>query len=245
MKFYSALKIGDYHQNHCEDHLCIREYGKKMFLCAVMDGCTTALESHFASTLVGKILNKICKEKGYKEFVEQDNEIVKIEGHLKLILQDLLTELKNIQNTLHLDYRELLTTLIIMLFDKDTQEGIILIIGDGFVNVNGKTFEFEQDNKPDYLGFHLSDDFETFYHSQQQKIYFDKIADITISTDGIFTFEKLKSYKSSEDINVTEFLTIEKTGSESDEMLNLKLKILENNYGLIPCDDFSLIRVIK
>jgi hypothetical protein len=245
MKIYSAIQIGDYHQNNCEDHLYIGEYGKNKILCAVMDGCTTALESHFASTLVGKILKKICIEKGYKEFIEQNDVQLSIEENLKSILRDLLNELKIVKNQLMLDAKELLTTLIIMLFDKNNEQGIILAIGDGFVNVNGEITEFEQDNKPDYLGFHLSEDFETFYNAQKQKIEFNKIKDLSISTDGIFTFEKLASNKSNEEINVIEFLTSEKTNCEKDEMLNLKLKILENEFGLKPTDDFSIIRITE
>jgi hypothetical protein len=245
MKIYSAIQIGDYHQNNCEDHLYIGEYGKNKILCAVMDGCTTALESHFASTLVGKILKKICIEKGYKEFIEQDDLQLTIEENLKSILRDLLNELKILKNQLMLDSKELLTTLIIMLFDKNNEQGIILAVGDGFVNVNGEITEFEQDNKPDYLGFHLSEDFETFYNSQKQKIEFNKITNVSISTDGIFTFEKSAPNKSKEEINVIEFLTTEKTNCEKDEMLNLKLKILENEFGLKPTDDFSIIRITE
>ncbi len=245
MKIYSAIQIGDYHQNNCEDHLYISEYGKNKILCAVMDGCTTAYESHFASTLVGKILKKICVEKGYKEFIEQNSKSFVVEEDLKLILKDLLNELKIIKNQLMIDSKELLTTLIILLFDKNTDDGIVFVIGDGFVNINGKITEFEQDNKPDYLGFHLSEDFDTFYNSQKQKIEFNKISDLSISTDGIFTFEKLIKKDTKNEINVIEYLTTENTNCEKDEMLNLKLKTLENEYGLKPTDDFSMIRIIK
>ncbi|MFI0492087.1 protein phosphatase 2C domain-containing protein [Flavobacterium sp.] len=245
MKIYSAIQIGDYHQNNCEDHLYIGEYGKNIIICAVMDGCTTALESHFASTLVGKILKKICVEKGYKEFIEQEQKSLNIEENLKSVLKDLLNELKITKNQLMIDSKELLTTLIILLFDKNSDEGIILAIGDGFVNINGKITEFEQDNKPDYLGFHLSEDFETFYNSQKQKIEFNKIIDLSISTDGIFTFENLATKKTKDEINVIDFLTTEKTNCEKGEMLNLKLKKLENEFGLKPTDDFSMIRIIK
>ena len=144
-----------------------------------------------------------------------------------------------------IDSKELLTTLIILLFDKNKENGIVLAIGDGFVNINGEITEFEQDNKPDYLGFHLSEDFDTFYNNQKQKIEFNKIEDLSISTDGIFTFEKLAPKKSQEEINVIEYLTKEFTNYEKDEMLNLKLKTLENEFGLKPTDDFSMIRVIK
>jgi len=245
MKIYSAIQIGDYHQNNCEDHLYIGGYGKNKILCAVMDGCTTALESQFASILVGKILKKICIEKGYKDFIEQNENQYNIEENLKSILRELLKELKIVKNQLMLDSKELLTTLIIMLVDKNNEKGVVLVIGDGFVNINGKITEFEQDNKPDYLGFHLTDNFEEFYNSQTQKIEFNEITDLSISTDGIFTFEKVILNKSNQDIDVIEFLTKESSNSKKSEMLNLKLKILENEFGLKPTDDFSMIRIIK
>lgn len=245
MKIYSSIQIGDYHQNNCEDHLFIGEYGKKNILCAVMDGCTTALESQFASLLVGKILKKICLEKGYQDFIEQNKNLLSLDENLKTILRDLLNELKIVKNQLMIDQKELLTTLIILLLDKEIDKGIVLAIGDGFVNINGKITEFEQDNKPDYLGFHLSEDFEAFYTSQKQKIEFNQIQDITIATDGIFTFEKLSSNKSNAQIDIIEFLTIDKEKLENAEMLNLKLKKLENEFGLKPTDDISIVRIIK
>lgn len=244
MRIYSSLQIGDYHQNNCEDHLFIREYGKNHTICALMDGCTTALESQFASLLVGKILKKICLEKGYKEFIEKNNHSLSPEENLKVVLQALLNELKIIKNQLMIDEKELLTTLIILLFDKVQQKGIVLTIGDGFVNINGKITEFEQDNKPDYLGFHLSEDFQTFYSSQKQKIEFNSLEDISIATDGIFTFEKLLPSKSKEKIDVIQFLTMDKTNSEKNDMLDFKLKRIENEFGLKPTDDFSMIRII-
>jgi len=245
MRIYSALQIGDYHQNNCEDHLFVGEYGKNKTLCAVMDGCTTALESQFASLLVGKILKKICTEKGYREFIEKNIKPLTPEENLKLILKDLLNELRLIQNQLMMDQKELLTTLILLLFDKDQEKGIVLAIGDGFVNINGKITEFEQDNKPDYIGFHLLEDFETFYNSQKQKIEFNSLTDVSIATDGIFTFEKLKRNESKEDIDVIPFLTIDKVNSEKEDMIALKLKKLEHEFGLKPTDDFSIIRILK
>jgi uncharacterized FlaG/YvyC family protein len=245
MKIYSTIQIGDYHQNYCEDSLYIGEYGKDKIICAVMDGCTMAMESHFASTLVSKILKKICVEKGYKEFIDQNSKAENIEENLKSVLRDLLSELKLIKNQLMLDTKELLTTLIIMIIDKKTEDGIVLAIGDGFVNINGEITEFEQDNKPDYLGFHLTEDFETFYNLQTQKIEFNKISNLTISTDGIFTFEKLAQKKNNDEIDVINYLTIDNSNSENEEMLTLKLKFLQNEFGLKPTDDFSMIRITE
>ena len=245
MNIYTALQRGEYHENQCEDSLYFGKYGKDNLLCAVMDGCTTAMESHFASTLVSKIIKKICTEKGYKEFVELNTTKQSSDVALKTILFDLMKELKNIKNQLLLDSKELLTTLILLLIDENTEEGIVLAIGDGFVAINGDFKIFEQDNKPDYVGFHITEDFELFYNSQNQLLKFTSITDVSIATDGLFSFEQFTKNKTNEDKNLIEYLTTNKEHIENSEMLHLKLKYIENQLGKKPTDDFAMIRIIK
>ncbi|WP_445721635.1 protein phosphatase 2C domain-containing protein [Flavobacterium sp.] len=245
MKIYTALQRGEYHENYCEDSLYYGKYGKDKMLFAVMDGCTTAMESHFSSTLISKIIKKICLEKGYKDFVAYSHKKSSLETELKSIMSDLMQELKTIKNQLLLDTKELLTTLLLLLVDQTTNEGILLAIGDGFVNINGTITDLEQDNKPDYLGFHCNDDFESFYTSQKHIIRINTISDITIATDGIFTFESFSKNKTDEDLNCIDYLTKNKAQEESNEMLTFKLKFIENQLGKKPTDDFAMIRIIK
>ena len=245
MKIYSALQIGDYHINHCEDYLFIGNIGNDKVLCAVMDGCTMGIDSYFVATLVGKLLRKITIEKGYKELYNLEIIPNDIENILKSILRKLLKELTITKKQLLLERNELLTTLIILLADKKTNNGVVLVIGDGLVNINGKITEFDQDNKPDYLGFHLAEDFDTWYDNQQQKIFFENIQDISIATDGIFMFERVKKVETTDTINVLEYLVLDKSEIEKEEMLNFKLKKLEHNFGLKPTDDLAIIRIIN
>lgn len=244
MNIYSVLQIGDYHINHCEDFLITKKIGSNKILCAVMDGCSTAMESQFASTLFGKILRKICIEKGYKELYEPDKNSDP-EEDLKAVLKDLFKELTTVKNHLMLDEKELLTTLIILLYDTKNDEGIIICIGDGSVCINGKTIEFERDNKPDYLTYHLKEDFEEFYFNQTQKIRFSKLEDVSIATDGISSFIPIKKTDHNEKINPADYLLYDKSNFDSEEMLSLKLKKLEHHYGMKPTDDLAIIRIIK
>jgi hypothetical protein len=245
MKIYTALQIGEYHLNHCEDYLFVGEIGNDKLLCAVMDGCTMATDSYFASTLVGKLLRKIAKEKGYKELYEKDASTIDIDDYLKAIVSHLFNELIVAKNQLQLERNELLTTLIILLFDKKLNEGIVLAIGDGLININGIITEFDQDNKPDYIGFHLSEDFDSWYKNQTQKIRFNQLKDVSIATDGILTFTKTALPKSAEIIDPIIFLMIDKTNTANEEMLQLKLKKLEHEFGLQPTDDLAIIRLIS
>jgi hypothetical protein len=244
MKLYSALQIGDYHLNHCEDYLFVGEIGRNKLLCAVMDGCTNGIDSYFAATLVGKLLRKIAKEKGYQELYKPTRE-TDLEHYLKSILKALFHELCMAQNQLLLDQKELLTTLIIALLDKSSNTGIVLAIGDGLVSINGRIIAYDQDNKPDYLGFHLSEDFESWYADQQQKISFHNIQNIAITTDGIFMFRKIRQVDSAETIDPIGFLLTDTITNAAEDALERKLKQLEHIYGLKPTDDLAIIRIIQ
>jgi hypothetical protein len=243
MNIYSALQIGDYHINHCEDFLISKKIGSNKTLCSVMDGCSTAMESQFASALFGKILRKICIEKGYQELYEPIENM--IEKDLKFVLKDLFKEIISLKNQLMLDEKELLTTLILLLYDTKKNEGVILCIGDGLVYINGEITEFERDNKPDYLAYHLKENFENWYENQTQKIFFNDLEDVCIATDGISSFITVKKTDHDEKINPIDYLLLDKTNIDSEEMLSMKLKKLEHYYGLKPTDDLAIIRILK
>lgn len=244
MKIYSALQIGEYHINHCEDYLFIGDIGNEKILCAVMDGCTMATDSYFISTLVGKILRKIVKEKSYKESYNLETHS-DIDNYLKSVIKDLFKELNVTKNQLMLDQKELLTTLIILLIDKKANQGIVLVVGDGLVSINGNITEFDQDNRPDYLGFHLTEDFNTWYDNQKQKIAFEDGKDISIATDGIFMFSPIRKVDTLETVDPIEFLLVDKTNAENGEMLEIKLKRLEHHFGVKPTDDLAIVRLIS
>lgn len=191
MTIYSALQIGDYHINHCEDFLMIKKMGHRKMLCAVMDGCSTAMESQFASALVGKILRKICIEQGYQELYEIHKNSDP-EEDLKTVLKELFKEIGRLKNHLMLDEKELLTTVTLLLYHEEEDEGVALCIGDGLVSINGEITEFERDNKPDYFAYHLKENFEDWYNRQTQKIFFSGLRDISIATDGISSFTAIR-----------------------------------------------------
>jgi len=244
MNIYSAIQIGDYHINHCEDYLITKKIGNNTILCAVMDGCSTAMDSHFASTLIGKLLRKVSIEFGYKELYEKSDKLANIENDLKEIIT-VFQELISVKNQLMLDEKELLTTLTILLYNEKENNGIILVIGDGVICVNGEIIEFERGNKPDYMAYHLAEDFEQWYAGQQQKVFFNELNDVSIATDGILTFSKVKRTETEENIDFANYLLLDRSFFDTEEMLNKKLKRLEYHYGVKPTDDLAIIRIIK
>ncbi len=244
MNIYSTLQIGDYHTLHCEDSLLIKKISSDKIVCAVMDGCSTAMESHFASALFGKLLRKVIIETGYKALYEKNIQRA-LEEDLKEIIAGLFKELLFVKNHMMLDVKELLTTLIILVYDNTEDKGMILAVGDGTVCINGKITEFDRDNKPDYPAYHLHENFEDWYSDQSQKIFFNNLNDVSIATDGISSFSKIKKSDSDEMISFTEFLMTDRQNNDTEEMLNRKLKQLEHEYGVKPTDDLAMIRIIK
>lgn len=194
MRIYTALQRGEYHLNFCEDQFFTSEIGDGKVLCAVMDGCTMAVESYFASTLVSKILRKISQTRSYQEFKHQAPRIP-IELELKGILKDLFLEVNSIRNLLGLGKRELLTTIILLLVDAKKKEVAFVAIGDGLISIDDEIMDFDQDNKPDYLGFHLHEDFEAWYNGHTQKSTFKTSSRMSLSTDGIRTFTQVSTLK--------------------------------------------------
>gem|GEM_PF-6149485 len=59
------------------------------------------------------------------------------------------------------------------------------------------------------------------------------------------TFSKIKRTDYDNSIDPLYDLLIDKANDSSDEMLNMKVKKLENHYDLKPTDDIAIIRMIE
>lgn len=243
MKTYQILKIGEYHLDFCEDYGTIQKFGEDKLLAAVMDGSTMGNESYFIATLLGKIVKKILKEKNYKEFYGEIEKTINNEDEIKFIIKNIFNELKYLKNYLLLEKDELLSTLVILLIDTKTKEGIVMVFGDAIIGINGKIIRFEQNNQPDYLAYHLGKNFEDWWNEKKQIINVNNCQDISIATDGIDSFEKMDN-DNKEMIDVIDFLLNDMTLLEKKEMLNIKVKKLETQFALKPTDDIAIIRII-
>ncbi len=111
--------------------------------------------------------------------------------------------------------------------------------------VDGRIIEYEQENTPDYLGYHLSENFEEWYDPQRQKLSIHSFQDLSICTDGIFTFKNLinkNSQKSEEEI--IHHLLIDNQGAEFDNFLDRKVRLLNEKWNHVVTDDLAIVRVI-
>lgn len=244
MKIFELSQIGQFHTNHNEDYKIVSDIGENRVMIAVMDGCSMGTDSYFASTLIGKCLRKIAKDIDYIEFVTNNQKSLKVK--LEELTEKLFEYLISFNNQLDLKLDELLSTLILGVLDQKNKTGELLIVGDGLVCFNGEITEFQQDNKPDYIGYHLQDDFKVWYKENTQKITLDHIHDLSISTDGIYTFKAFNTaiYPSLSEDRIFDMFFKNKIGVDSEYMLKKVLKQIEKKYGVKPSDDITMIRCI-
>ncbi len=244
MKIFELSHIGQFHVNHNEDFLVVEEAGNGRTLVAVMDGCSSGTDSHFASTLIGKLLRKIAKQEAYQAFIEKDQD--SLDQQLERVGLQLFEELRYCHNLLDLRSDEILSTLILGLIDADNQRAEILVVGDGVIYCNGQYYEFENDNKPDYIGYHLNMEKQLWYQTRTTKKSFNHVKDLSICTDGIHTFKNFdgKVYPdiSTEEIRNHFFIAaVDMDNRQSLHKIRLRIK---REYGLEASDDLSMIRMI-
>ncbi len=235
MKIYTHTQIGSTHTNHCEDYAVHFSLGKNRLLVAVTDGCTMGTDSYWVATVVGKVLRKIAKEIDYQEFASGALPLLQLQ---KQILKALFSALKDLKNNLQMQDDEMLCTLNLLLLDTQTQEAETITIGDGAIIWNGNLQEYEQNNLPDYLGYHLHEDFESWYAKQTQVLHLQNITDISVVTDGIFTFQE------QDNSQAIQMLCIDKAGFEHKNALATKVHQLAYQYQQSPQDDIGIVRVI-
>ncbi len=243
MNVYKTLNIGYFHTNHCEDFLVSEQITSNIRLIAVMDGCTMGTESVFASMLIGKILLNISKKLFYEDFITKETKVLPAE--LRAIMQNLFNELKSIKNQLGLETNELLSTLIIGLVDESKMEAEFLAVGDGLIHHDGKIVEFEQDDKPDYLGYHINENFDSWFDVQDQTLSISNFSDVAICTDGIYTFKNFRNENMQKsESEIIEFLLQDESNSELDNMLEQKVRNLNEDFNHVVTDDLAIVRII-
>jgi Protein phosphatase 2C len=245
MKIYHHSTIGEFHTNHNEDYFVIHEIGEKKLLLAVMDGCTMGTDSYLAATIIGKLLRKIAKETHYKAFIQKNDH------HEQQILdetmQQLFAALKLTQQQLDLQSDELLSTVLLAILNTDTHSAATIAIGDGVIGCNGRIFEYEQGNKPDYIGYHLHENFEAWYSQQTQRLTLHHIQDLSLATDGVFSFQKFDNhaYHTTSDAELVALLLIKTNYSDNENMLQKNLMDIAKTYGKKPSDDLTIVRVMN
>lgn len=245
MKVYSVLRKGESHPVFCEDFLIAESLLGPYQLFAVMDGCSSGQDSHFASTLIGKLLVKIIRQIRKSEgllLVFSRNQ-PSVEYITRVVIQKLREELTIIIENLDLSIAEVLSTLTLMIYDDEKNQAYILVLGDGVIAINHEVTIIDQNNQPEYLAYYLEDKFELWYAQQKHKFFVDNPRDISISSDGIESFRTLNP-NIPEDFDPIHYLLVDNYLENNIQMLSRKTNILQSQYGFLPADDLSIVRVV-
>ena len=245
MKLYTLNTVGQLHKTHTEDHIFHSDLNQNWFIGAVMDGCSSGKESHFASNLLGKIIRKACNSIPNLERISPDLKSKQLEHELigKHILHVVFDDLKKTKQLLSLELKEMLTTLILMVFQKDNRSAWINISGDGLIANNMEIIEIDQENVPDYMSYHLDIDFEKWFMDYSKTFTFEQLENLSISTDGVSKFYT-PTERRQKNIDPEKFLLTDLTLLEDPDMLEKKCKVLYDEHGLVPFDDLGIIRLI-
>lgn len=208
------------------------------------DGCSAGTESHFAATLVTKILRRTARQTGLRLFAERATP-----GPLALLRATTATvfsDLARYRTDLSLEPLELLTTLVLAVVDLPAQTAEIIVVGDGVVACNEEIVVFEQDNKPDYMGYHLAEDFDDYWSRLTQRVSAENVHDLALATDGVFSLRPFSydSYPPVTEQELLQFLLTERSGEINDTYYRRRLLYVRDHYGLAATDDLSVVRLM-
>jgi hypothetical protein len=245
MKVYSTLQLGEFHPIFCEDFLYWEQVNKDWLIAGVMDGCSSGKDSHFAATLFGKILKKIIKQLPYLEFKNPTLNLqdITIKSLSKEILQQLFSGIQQEKNNLFLEVQELVATCIVLVYHIPSRKALITTSGDGVLAINNELINIEQNDKPDYLAYHLDKSFDEWSTEHTKTYSFEQVNNLAISTDGVLSFAK-NSTETVKGIHVPEFLMLNTDFQQQDNMLDRKCLYLKQEFDLKPNDDVGIIRLI-
>lgn len=247
MKVHSVIRKGEDHAVFCEDFLVMNDQGR-FFVGAVFDGCSGGNDSHFASSLFGKIFNQIFKDGSLSGET--------LEAKARNFTRKFVDKLFEVKVSLQLEDNDMLATFIVLIYDKIHGEAMILSVGDGIVHCDGEIIEFKNErfidshpgqytDMPDYISYDLVElgfdggYFDVWYDNHVKVRKFIDPKDIAISTDGILTFKRPEV-----EIDAIKFLLIDDTWENNKIMLSKKVNVLRTNYKTFHKDDISIIRLI-
>lgn len=247
-KIDKLITKGRLHELHCEDDCLVYE-NDKFILAAVFDGCSSGIDSHFASTMHKYKMRDICN---------QFDEITSI--YSSNITEEILGELN--RRIWSLDYerdREMLSTVVFTIIDKENSKYYICVAGDGCYkrpcinnDENIKSVHDANGNAVWYLSTVKPADFKDYYNTYcniESGILSDGDK-ICISSDGLESFISPFGV-SKEDEAKKIFFNTEKCSEKYQKMplkrlYNIVVKgkcIDTGNEVMLNGDDFTMIKI--
>ena len=218
----SQLCVRATYKNTCEDAVFVKETASSVFGC-VTDGCSSGINSAWASQL----LCYLVQNRPYE--ITEDQYL----AYLRIKIRDIISDF----HVSGMSEMNLLSTCLLFDYNKKTEILKLRIIGDGVYYLNGVEYVIDHNNIPDYLAYHLYDDFESFIKKYPEFIH-ENVHSFQICTDGIKSFQ-LSQFESS-DKNPSILLE----SPTSENYLKRMFNILTKNKWTI-ADDLSIISYVN
>lgn len=238
-QLFTTLQRGYTHPLFCEDFLFTQTLGQRYLLAAVMDGSTMGKTSFFASTLIAKLLHKVCVTSAHQPTHAQTDEVATLGQQ---ILQQFFEELKQARNQLFLSQEETMSTLLLAVVDHQHKKARVVSIGDGVIVVNDEVMVLDQNNQPDYVGYHVNQKFDEWFGQHQAVWEFEQIDNLSIATDGVLAFE-FDDEQEAETLAL-EALMMKTLDSQSTHPLDQVVAKLRNQHQADLQDDVTVVRVL-
>jgi len=162
----------------------------------------------------------------------------------KRILEKLFEEIKKIKNDLYLETQELVSTCLFAIYNTKRKEAWLNISGDGVFVINDEVTQIDQNDKPNYLAYHLNLTFDIWLEKHTQSHFFKNVSNLAVSTDGILSFAK-NNTEEVKNIDPLKYLLVDSVFFENEYMLSKKCILLEKDYQLKPNDDLGVVRLIN
>lgn len=242
IKIDSFLQRGKVHSNYNEDALFFKTLDDTWFVGAVMDGCSSGKDSYFASGLYAKSIQKSALTIPHLEKMNSAIKLADMDEKMisRIFLNQLFDDVKKALRNLLLEKSELLSTLILLIYNIKSKKAMISVSGDGFYSINGIISKIDQNNMPDFMGYHLDKSFDEWFANHVQSLSFENVNEAAIATDGIdklFDEKKKKSTK----INTVNIL-LNNPEEDSDDLETTYNKLISEHH-LFPYDDLAIIKV--
>ena len=154
MEIKTLLRKGSDHVAMCQDHFHFC-FMPDFLVMSVFDGCSSGLDSHFASNLYGKVLKGVLNEMD----ISLAPHIIKSESLVKYICDRVYRKLKDVSFSLGLKDFEVLSTMILAVVTSENNSHVarVMVSGDGLISVDGKHYKIDSNNQPDYMSYHFEE----------------------------------------------------------------------------------------
>lgn len=245
----TLIKMGKTHSLHCEDDYIVVE-NDNFLVAAVFDGCSSGIDSHYASTKHKYLMKEVAENFNWLWDYKKKHTI---KDNVFYFVFSVHNELKSEKYEVN---KEMLSTIVLLFINKHTNEYGIVFCGDGCCFINGENISVhdEHGNAVWYLSMVTDKQFEEYFENYCH--YYEGVIDnnmeIAISSDGIESFmTKYGSYNKEypQDIffNTKNSLPEKYHNWKLERLYNVltkgKLPNMENDEGLSNIDDLTIIKV--